>query len=183
MKTKRIVYLLIAISGLVGCTTESLKLEYANQDSKIDNFIKSKVAENPDSVRVEYADGIARVVLAEGEGDELMSDGAVAFYYAGYNFSKGSMDNSSLFATNSEEIASSAGWNLSDTTLFNPVRVDLSKERLIDGLQKGLVGTKSAEECVILFSGKHGFGKKEIGTIPANAPLAYHFWIIEIENK
>lgn len=182
MKSKRIVYLLIGFVFLSACTSESLRLEYANQDSKIDSYISSQLESNPD-MRVEYYDGIARVILTEGEGDELQKDGAVAFLYAGYNFSKGNMDNSSLFATNSEDIASNAGWSLSDTTLFTPVRVDFSKETLIEGLQKGLSGTRSGEECIVLFSGKYAFGKRNIGTIPANAPLAYHFWIIEIENK
>ena len=182
MRAKRIVYLLIAILSLQACTSESLRLTYSNQDSKIDTYVQSQLSSNPD-MRAEYYDGIVRLVIAEGEGEALESDGAVAFLYAGYDFSSSSMSGSSLFATNNEEVASAAGWATTDESLYGVTIVDLSTTQLIEGLQKGLVGVKGGEECVILFSGEHAFGKKGLGTIPANAPLAYHFWISEIENK
>lgn len=182
MKAKRVVYLLIAMLSLSACTSESLRLAYSNQDVKIDNYVNSQLQDNPE-MRVEYCDGAVRLVIEEGEGEALKSDGTVAFLYAGYNFSSASMKSSDMFATNNIDVANAAKWNITDSTLFDLAIVDLAEKQLVEGLQKGMVGVKGGEECVVLFSGKYAYGKKTLGTIPANAPIAFHLWINEIENK
>ena len=44
----------------------------------------------------------------------------------------------------------------------------------------GLEGVRSGEDSYIIFSGRHGFGKKQVGTVPANAPLCYHIRVEEV---
>jgi FKBP-type peptidyl-prolyl cis-trans isomerase len=58
-----------------------------------------------------------------------------------------------------------------------------SEGELVDGLRRGLPGVKAGDECYILFSGKYGFGDRILGTIPANAALAYHIWVQSISNE
>ena len=63
-----------------------------------------------------------------------------------------------------------------------PLEIDLTDKDVLDGLRYGLEGVREGEECYILFSGKYAFGKSKIGTIPANAPLAFRIWVQKVEN-
>ena len=69
------------------------------------------------------------MVVAEGEGTELAKGGSVTFYYAGYNFNNNSISAGTMFATNDQDIAASAKWDLSDSTAFLPVTVTLGKDK------------------------------------------------------
>ena len=182
MKIRYTVTLILASAmALVSCTKESRELMYANQETKIESFVQKRQAENPEA-RVVYNGGSTRVVVSEGTGVELTARGKVTVYYAGYNFSSGSVGNSSLFATNYKDFASSAGWKLSDESVFVPLEIDLTDKDVLDGLRNGLEGVREGEECYILFSGKYAFGKSKIGTIPANSPLAFRIWVQSVEN-
>ena len=92
------------------------------------------------------------------------------------------MNSSTIFATNYQQFADAYGWNITDDSAFGAVKVNLAKDQLLEGLRKGLAGVREGEECYILFSGKYAFGKKATGTIPANAPLAYHILVTGVEN-
>ena len=87
-----------------------------------------------------------------------------------------------MFATNSEEVAKGSGWTLSDDSVFEAKTVKLSESGFVKGLKYGLEGVKAGQECYILFSGKYGFGKRELGTIPANSALVYRIWVESITN-
>ena len=71
---------------------------------------------------------------------------------------------------------------MSEGTIYEPVVISLSDDTVLEGLRYGLKGAQKGEECVVLFSGKHGYGKQKVGTIPANAALAFHIWVLDIEN-
>jgi FKBP-type peptidyl-prolyl cis-trans isomerases 1 len=180
---KRIAYILFLAASLfsISCTKESRELLYANQEEKIESFVSKQLSANPDT-RVVHNGGATRVVTVEGEGMELTARGKVSIYYAGYNFSSGSVSNSTLFATNSRDFASSAGWKLTDESVFEVLEMDLTDKDILRGLRDGLEGVREGEECYILFSGKYAFGKSKIGTIPANSPLAFRVWVQSVEN-
>lgn len=173
--------ILVSAMALVSCTKESRELQYVNQESKIESFVQKRQADDPQT-RVVHNGGATRVVVSEGTGIELTARGRVTIYYAGYNFSSGSVSNSTLFATNYKDFASSAGWKLSDESVFAPLEIDLADKDILDGLRNGLEGVREGEECYILFSGKYAFGKSKIGTIPANSPLAFRVWVQQVEN-
>ena len=175
------VLLLAAAMLLPSCTKQSRELVYANQEDKIESFVKSQRLSNPDA-RVVYNGGSTRVVVSEGSGVELTARGRVTVLYAGYDFSGGSVSSSKLFATNNKEFASSQGWKLSDDSTFVPLEIELTDKDILDGLRAGLEGVQEGEECYILFSGRYAFGKNKIGTIPANSPLAFRVWVQKVEN-
>ena len=183
MTMKRIAYILFLAAALLSasCTKESRELLYATQEGKIESFVNKQLASNPDA-RVVHNGGATRVVTVEGEGVELTARGKAAIYYAGYNFTSGQVSNSSLFATNSRDFASSAGWKLTDDSVFGVLEIDLTDKDILRGLRDGLEGVREGEECYILFSGKYAFGKSKIGTIPANSPLAFRVWVQSVEN-
>lgn len=173
--------LVIAAACLMSCTKQNREMMYSAQETKIEKFVDGQLKSNP-SLRVEYNGGSVRVVLNEGQGVELNARGKAGILYAGYDFTSGSLNNSYLFTTNSMDFALSAKWDISDDSVFEPLTVDLTDKGVIEGLRNGLEGVKEGEECYILFSGKHAFGKEKNGTIPANSPLAFRVWVQNVEN-
>lgn len=154
------------------CTKEALELTYASQEDKIDKYITSLVQKDT-TLRVEYNDGVSRVVLKEGSGAELGAGGNVSIFWGGYTFTTGfSMSN--LFATNDIAQAESAGWDTKDKANFNELNININDKGLLSGLRSGLKGVREGEECYVIFSGKHGFGKKSVGTVPPNSALLYY---------
>lgn len=179
-------YFIIGITLILAstsCMKEKLEVTYTNQEAKIDQYINSNKytdSSKTDSLRVVYNGGSTRLVLTEGTGEELNSNGIAAIYYAGYVFN-GSKSNANLFITNHEETAKKAGWTLTDEN-FDIYMIKMAETRLIEGLKSGLLGVKGGEHCVILFSGKYGFGNEEFGIIPVNSALLYEIWVEAVSN-
>lgn len=165
----------------VSCTKEQRKSMLTKQESNIESFTKS-ILSKVDTAYVVQHKGVTRVVVVPGQGDSLAT-GLVSFYYAGYVLSSASLSASNLFATNSEDVAASSKWELSGENQFDILTLNIDNEDIVEGLRYGLEGVRPGQECYILFSGKYGFGKKPLGTIPANAALAYHVWVESIANE
>lgn len=189
MKLKTLVSATLAVISLTSCVKEKLENTYNNQEDRIDQYIeKNRYVRSTvdgvavtDTLRVVYNGGSTRLVTKEGEGEELNSNGMIAFYYAGYTFN-GSISNSNLFTTNHLETATSAGWELTDKS-YDILAIDLAEYELIKGLFNGLTGVKAGEECQIFFSGKYAFGKRALGIVPANSALVYKIWVESISNE
>ncbi|MGM9788909.1 MAG: FKBP-type peptidyl-prolyl cis-trans isomerase [Candidatus Cryptobacteroides sp.] len=165
----------------VSCTKEQRKSMLTKQESNIESFTKS-ILSKVDTAYVVQHKGVTRVVVVPGQGDSLET-GLVSFYYAGYVLSSASLSASNLFATNSEDVAAQSKWELSGENQFDILTLNIDNEDIVEGLRHGLEGVRAGQECYILFSGKYGFGKKPLGTIPANAALAYHVWVESIANE
>ncbi len=165
----------------VSCGKEALKTTYGNQEKYIESIAES--LQKDGTATITRNEGSVRVTVAEGQGEELREGGAVSFYYAGYFLNSGSLSNNNVFATNYDTFAQSIGWAVSDSTVFAVQTIDLAEDEIVEGLRNGMIGVKGGEECYVLFSGKHGFGGKIVGTIPRNAALAYHLWIKSVSNN
>lgn len=176
--------LLVCISA-VSCMKEKRENTYNAQESKIDQYVESnrfiKGPNGTDSLSVIYNGGATRLILTEGTGENLKANGTVSFYYAGYTFT-GNKSVANLFATNHEETAVAAKWELTDAD-YQLVTMALAESDLIQGLSDGLTGVKSGEHCQILFSGKYGYGKKPFGTIPANSAVLFEIWVEAVSNE
>ena len=172
---------LIPLLILSACGQSSLETTFASQSDKIDTYVNRQLESHPE-YRVVYDNGVVRLVIAEGEGDELARGGTVTFYYTGYNFNNASISAGTMFATNDPDVAASSKWAVSDSTILVPATVTLGKDKIVSGLETGLKGVRAGEDCFIMFSGKYGFGKHQLGTIPANAALCYHIRIEDLEN-
>ena len=172
----KIITAFIAVS-MTSCMGSKLELAYNNQEGRIDSYIAGK-GEEYRSVR---NGGANRLILKEGEGEELKSGGFVSFYYAGYTFS-GSFSSSNLFVTNHQATAEQSNWNLTDPD-YSICELSMTDARLIQGLKDGLVGVRAGEECEIIFSGKYGFGNRTFGMIPAKSALLYKIWVISVTNE
>ena len=121
---------LVLLTALAACGKSALETTFASQSDKIDSYVTKQLESHPE-YRVVYDEGVVRMVVAEGEGDEAAKGDRVTFYYAGYNFNNSTIGNSTLFATNDPDIAASARWTLSDTTRFQALTVTLGKDRLV----------------------------------------------------
>ena len=175
-KTNRIIAVIALALSLTSCIGAKLEQSYNNQESKIDSYITSK----GDQYRSVRSGGANRLILKEGEGEELTSKGFVSFYYAGYTFS-GSFNASGLFVTNHQATAEQANWNLTEDD-YEIYEISMTDARLIPGIRDGLLGVKAGEECEILFSGKYGFGNEKFGIIPANSAQLWKIWVVGVSN-
>jgi len=170
----------MALALASSCKKESIRELYAKQEDWIETFVEDQISGNEGYHAISQK-GSTRLTLVDGSGDELKDGGTLTFRYAGYVLTSSSISTSNLFATNHAETAESASWNLSDSTALEALTVRQSE--LVEGLRNGLVGMQGGEEAYILFSGEHGFGKRQVGTIPANAAVAYHIWVESISNE
>lgn len=180
MKIKRKAYI-AAVAAMIAATacSQSLDTTFTNQENRIDTFINSELASNEGSSVVRN-NGANRLILTEGTGEPLGEDGSVSFYYAGYVFN-GSISAANMFATNRKETAEDNNWTVTDPD-YSILTIRLSDQDIVSGLRNGLKGVREGETCYIVFSGKYGFGKKPVGTIPANSALLYHVWVEKVSN-
>ena len=171
------IIMLAALCLIAGsCMKDKLETTYSKQETQIDTYIaKNKV----DTLNVEYNKGAARLIKKEGTGERLTEKGAVSFHYAGYVFTT---QPTTLFATNDEQTAKGANFNLTDAE-YGLFEADMTDVRLVEGLRNGLLGVRTGEECEIIFSGKYGFGNEIFGTIPVNSALLYKIWDITVSNE
>lgn len=191
----------ICIAGS-SCVKEKLEEIYSRQETNIDNYLSrnntakrdstityideetgetiSRDTTWTDTLRIVYNGGSARLVKKEGSGEELSASGAVSFYYAGYVFNNG-VNNANLFATNHQQTAERAGFDLTDPN-YELFEADMSTTDFVEGLRNGLIGVRAGEECEIVFSAKYGFGKKTFGIIDVNSPLLYKIWVVGVSN-
>lgn len=181
MKTKHLLFLSLCALPVLAACSKSLETLYARQSDNIEKYVSNQLSAHPE-YRAVYDEGVVRLVVAEGEGVEASAGHRLTIYYSGYNFNNSSLTANTLFATNDEDVAASSKWTVKDSTLFDPAVVTLGRDALVKGLEIGLTGTRAGEDCYILFTGKYGFGKKQLGTIPANAALCYHVRVEEIDN-
>ncbi len=171
-----------AIALANACEKTETKDAYTKQDSNIEAIVGSLAPESSDAT-VDYIDGTVRVTVEHGDGNELGDGGTVSFFYAGYLITGSSISASNLFVTNNKEFAESSNWTVSDTSVFKVSTINLSKDKIVKGLKKGLPGVKSGDECYILFNGKYGFGKHTTGKVPGNSALVYHLWISDVADN
>ena len=187
-KFKTIILLTICILT-ASCVKEKREATYNNQEDKIDQYISKNMyvkhtvdgVQKEDTLNVVYRGGSSRLITQEGIGEALKPNGTVSFYYAGYTFS-GSKSYTNMFATNREATASEAKWTLTDAQ-YSLYTIDMRNTEIIEGLRDGLIGVKSGEICQILFSGKHAFGKKPVGIIPANSAILFEIWVEAVSNE
>lgn len=172
----RIIITILCALAFSSCVKSKLEVTYNSQESKIESYIAGK----GDTYRSIRNGGANRLVLKEGEGEELQGNGFVSFYYAGYKFT-GNFSASNLFVTNHQATAEQSGWSLTDAD-YQIYEINLGEARLIQGLKDGLLGVKAGEECEILFTGKYGFGNEKFGIIPANSALLYKIWVVGVAN-
>lgn len=181
MKSKNITPILVLILALAACSKESIKTLYSTQETRIESIVNALISADESGTAYSVSrKGSQRVVLSQGSGDTLSPSGSVKFYYAGYTLPSTSIALTNLFDTNIYEIAKAAQRDTTDLSVFEPFTANLSSTGLVKGLKNGLVGVKAGEVCYVLFSGKYGFGDKELGTIPANSALAYALQIVEV---
>lgn len=166
----------MAAAALTSCVKTKLEGVYNKQEDQIDKYLSNYEGE----YRIVRNGGSNRLVLIEGEGEELSSGGYVSFYYAGYTFN-GSVSASNLLITNHQSSAQQAGWELTDAN-YELYEINLEDTQLLKGLKDGLKGVRAGEECEIVFSAKHGFGNKPFGIIPANTALLYKIWVVGVSN-
>ncbi len=177
-KFLRIFLSAVLVLSAVSCNKATRDAAFATQETHISSYISTEVKSGATFVE---NGGVYRIVYDEGTGDALQSNGVISFYYAAYVFS-GSKSISNMIATNHKETAASAGWDTTDESRYQVLTVALDESDFVEGLKTGLVGVKAGQHASIVFSGRHGFGDKIYGKVPANSALLYEIWVVAVTN-
>ena len=175
-------WLLISLIVLSACAKQSLQATYDKQTTYIENFVAARVKETPDAV-LTRGEGAYRLTMSSTAAEDaptLQWGHRVKLDYGCFLLTSATLSSSNLVSTSIKNLATQAGWTLSDESIFQPVTVTLD-DTLVPGFADGLVGVKAGDEAYILFTGEYGYGKNERGTIPALSALAYYVQIEEID--
>lgn len=170
---------LAAAMAVAACSADESNT-YSAQLAKIEQYVDKEV-EKDNTIYWTSNEGTYRLTRKDGTGDGLQAGDSLYFIYTGYNFSSYELRESNIFVTND----STVNWAISDSTLFktSPMVIELGEDGLLEGLRLGLAGIKAGEKCEVIFPSSLGMGKQEIGTIPANSPLAYKIEAKKIIKK
>lgn len=169
---------------LVSCEKQLLQTTYDKQTTTIESFVSARLKAD-ETATLTRTGGAYRVTMndtLDPARDSLNYGGTVTFDYALYTLSGSSVSASNLVATSNADIASAAGWTLSDESQFGPVTKTLDSN-MLEGLRDGLFGVQPDDEAYILFTGKYAYGKTQQGAIPSLSGLVYHVWIKSISNE
>lgn len=180
MRKEAIILLSLIVFG--ACTQQALQTTYDKQTTNIESFISAQMKAD-ETATLTRTGGAYRLTLndtLDPTRDSLGWNGSVTLDYALYVLSGSSVSASNLVATSREDVATAAGWNLSDKDQFKKVTINMQDD-ILEGLKMGLYGVQPQDEAYILFTGKYGYGSREQGTIPAKSALVYHVWIESIE--
>jgi len=182
-KSTVILALALAAAFFAACTKQALKTTYDKQISNIEGFISNQMKADVYAT-LTMNSGAYRLTMHDTlkMKDSLRRGGKVSLYYACFTLTSSSLSINNLVATNLKEFAQRAKWDLTDTTRFKLDTVALDGS-LVKGLDLGLEGVQEGDEGYILFTGEHGFGNTERGTIPARSALIYAIWIEKIYNE
>lgn len=153
MKTFRLILFAALALILASCESENA-LELVNQEAAIDGYITSHYADNT----IVRNEGSNRVILTAGSGSQIAAGDTVDMQLDGYVFSNGP----------------------GTQFLSENVRSVVGKGKLLTGLDSGLIGVQSGEQCVILFSAKYGYYDESVGVVPAMSPLIFTVVVNEI---
>ena len=183
---RKFILIPLAFLLLCGCTKQAIQATYDKQEETIDKLVESLVAKD-EGATVEYLEGAVRIRFSDStstDADEaLQKGGKVSFYYGGFVVTSASLSYSNMFATNLQDLADAAGWKNVDDSAFAEETVTVGKGELVPGLEKGLIGVKKGDDCIIVFSGKYGWGNHARGTVPAKSALAYQIWVTDVTNE
>lgn len=164
------------------CGKTETENAYSQQDKNIESIVSSLAPEGSGAT-VEYFDGSVRVTVKQGEGEALEDNGSVSFYYAGHCVKSSSLSSGNMFVTNSKEIAESAQWTVSDTTMFKVSTVDLSGDKLVKGLRKGIVGVKSGGRVLHSLQREKRIREAQDRNSARKFSIGLSLWITDVTNK
>ena len=77
----RLLVALSCLTVLASCTKSTTENTYTTQSESIEKYVTSLLDNDPD-LRVVYNEGVVRVIIEEGTGDELARDGSASLLYA-----------------------------------------------------------------------------------------------------
>ncbi len=146
-----------------------------NQEVSIDNYLSSSPYLT-DLPQDSLGSGVWRVLENPREGREEVTADEVEFLFEGYVWSNNLNLNPSLpqrpapFYTNNPVLVDllGSGWDTEPWT---------GTGDLMKGLQRGMDGACGGDSILIFMTSDAGYGGKEIGLVPPDAPLVFRIII------
>lgn len=171
-KTILLVVLLTTALLSAMCTKQEFDNLMGQKDSEIERFTQSYEPED-----VSYNNGVWRVNLEGGGGSEIIEKGdSIYFNYVAHLFTGRA---GTVFDTNIYEKGEEANLDL-EGEYYYPLKSVVGKGKLIEGLERGLIGLSEGSHSLLIFTAKYGFGSVETSIIPKNSSLLYEVWILRV---
>ena len=188
-----------AAACLVGCGRdyEELEKDRLAIESYLDGQLRDTATYEETGGVYKYVPNIGRAGYADAAIAE--KGDVVEFYYEGYAFerslslSANNYNPALIFATNRPEtldylcdpaptVMGEAAW---ERTLWGdePVTITIGNTTVVEGVARGLAGSREGDVVWMLFASDLGFGEKELGAVGPNQILAYRIYINTVTKR
>ncbi|MFA5712930.1 MAG: FKBP-type peptidyl-prolyl cis-trans isomerase [Bacteroidales bacterium] len=155
-----------------GCAKQEYETMMGQKDGEIERFVQNY---NPEDVT--YRLGVWRVELERGSSTNVVEEGdSVYLNFVAHLFSAGI---GAIFDTNIYEVAVERELDLNED-YYTPLKSVVGKRKLIDGLDRGVVGMGEGSRSLIIFTAKYGFGEVQTSIIPKNSTLLYELSLLRV---
>lgn len=151
MKKNIFIPIILALCCFVSCKKENEK-QAEIDDQIIQNYLKSHSL-----TAKKHHSGLYFLISKEGTGETPTSSSTVEVKYKGY---------------------------LTDGTVFDQTSggtIRLNLNRVIEGWRIGIPLIRKKGEATLFIPSKLGYGKKQVGKIPANSVLIFDISLVDIE--
>lgn len=160
------------LASLLSCNS----LEEAiteQQEKNIENYIISRMRSDTVLRRSQF-DGVHYLYRPGDTTKNRLAGDTIVVDYFGRLLVSGS--DTVMFDTNIEYFARRMGIDIAGRS-FEPLTVVAGTDRLLSGLNKGLMLTHPKDTGEIIFNSDFGFGNKSNGRVPGNSPLIYTVYV------
>ena len=117
------------------------------------------------------ADRESRPVVDWGDEVQLL--------FSAYTFSSSEPSSSAPYWSNNPDVIAKLGKHGDLAWSAEPLYVELGTTDIIEGLERSLVGCREQDSVQVFMTSSLGYGKKIVGNVPKNSPLA---WYVRIEK-
>jgi len=164
-----IVVLVLALSSCDNSLEDDKRFA---EEKLIESYISSK------GLKYSRTEKVYHIATEPSYGYEVNTGDTLEFWFKGYTPETTPL----VFDTNikTEAIAAKLDTNI---RTFEPIRVIAGKTDLVEGLKKGLLGTRLNQKSTIIFTSDLGFKSQIIGPLDAWSSLAYDLEIIYVNGS
>jgi len=167
--TFAVVALFFCVVIICSCEKSEDEDVFSRQEEDINTYVQGVLHENFQVYHKEGS-GVWRVVEKPGSGDDVVVRGSkIKIDYFLYLFDSRSERGEGVLIY-ADESDPDDEW------------LTVGGGELITGLDIGVVGAKLNETCQIVFSGRYGYGDKQVGLVPKMQPLSIRVTIKELKN-
>ena len=178
-----IVFIFVSVS-LWRCGTET-DYDVPGQDSIFRTFLRDIEAEYVPALAAQY--GIYKVDHHKsGSGITTQRGDTVSISYSGFTFDRANRRGfglGSIFTTNIETDALSAGWQPNELLPVTPVSYVSGNGEILRGLDLGIENSAAGDSLRLYLTSDFAYGGNSIGYLAPGTPVVFKVYVNEIKKR